>query len=437
MTQELIFGINTGATVLGILVTLVMIFSLLSHDDMKQKDNWLFFCLCVCIVFTLVTDSVVEFYRFYPMDMVLFKSLMVISYIMVNAYVVLFTFYMALTLKKKAYINTSAGYVMVFLVGLTSILWTVDVIYEMGWFVDILPGVGYEETDAYLVIAAVPVLIVVFDAFLAWSFRDVLKTSEVLPWVTYALLPCIAIPFAIWLGITTIYVSEVIALLIVFVFEHSQRQKVAAQTEKELANSKMKLMLSQIQPHFMYNSLNSIYYLIEADPEQAQEAVSSFSDYLRQNINSLKSDSLVLFEEELNHTEAYLYLERLRFGEKLKIEYDIKAKDFKVPPLTLQPLVENAVKHGLGPRGGEGTITIKSYEDDKNYYVEVKDDGVGFAARSFNDKDNTHTHIGIFNVNSRLVSLCSGGLSVSSSPGEGTTSVIKVPKKNQREEAEK
>jgi len=433
MFRELLFGIDIGAFFIAFFVMATIIIGLLIQDDMSKPDNQLFLSICLVIILVIATDIGCELYQQVPIETWAFKLIMTINFVSINAYVVLFTFYMIACLKHKAYIDNSAGYSMVFIGGVGSILWAVDVYYETGIFVNILPGAGYTTADYYWVIVIGPLLIMIFDAFLALSFRKLLGISEILPWFAYACLPLLGLPLFSIFGVSTLYYAEILALLVVFIFEHSQRQKVAAITEKELTNSKMKLMLSQIQPHFMYNSLNSIYYLIEENPEEAQEAVSTFSDYLRQNINSLKSDKPVLFSEELAHTKAYLYLERVRFGEKLKVVEDISFSDFLIPPLTLQPLVENAVKHGLGPKGGDGTVTIKVYEDEVAYFIDVIDDGVGFDASAFDDKDNTHTHIGMYNVHSRLESICGASLEVKSEIGKGSVSSIRLPKLKQEE----
>ena len=163
-----------------------------------------------------------------------------------------------------------------------------------------------------------------------------------------------------------------------------------------------------------------IYYLIDINPEQAKDAVSTFSGYLRQNINALKDDKPVPFTEELEHVKAYVSLEMLRFGDRLNVVYDIGPDDFTVPPLTIQPLVENAIKHGVSVKEEGGTVTLSTEKSEGGgVLLKVVDDGVGFdTARSAGDSKSTH--IGILNVRQRLEIMCGATLTVSSWPGEGT-----------------
>ena len=114
-------------------------------------------------------------------------------------------------------------------------------------------------------------------------------------------------------------------------------------TEKELYEAKVAVMTSQIRPHFMYNALTSIAMMCTIDPETAQEATVTFAKYLRENMDSLKQTKPGPFAQELDHLKKYLYIEKLRFGKKLNIEYDIQATNFVIPLLSAQPLAENAV----------------------------------------------------------------------------------------------
>lgn len=138
-------------------------------------------------------------------------------------------------------------------------------------------------------------------------------------------------------------------------------------TEKELYEAKVAVMTSQIRPHFMYNALTSIAMMCTIDPETAQEATVTFAKYLRENMDSLKQTKPVPFAQELDHLKKYLYIEKLRFGKKLNIEYDIQATNFVIPLLSAQPLAENAVKHGVGMKKKGGTVKITSRETDTAY----------------------------------------------------------------------
>lgn len=196
--------------------------------------------------------------------------------------------------------------------------------------------------------------------------------------------------------------------------------------EVKLQESHISIMLSQIQPHFLYNTLNSIYHLCETNPMLAKSMVNSFSEYLRNNLSSIEEKGLVPFETELSHIKTYLEIEKVRFEDTLEIECDIKCVDFSLPVLTVQPIVENAVKHGTSKKRGGGKVVISTIEDKENYIITVCDTGCGFDPSK--KKDDGKRHVGIENVRQRLLNMCDGTLTIESEIGVGTTATIKIPK---------
>ena len=202
--------------------------------------------------------------------------------------------------------------------------------------------------------------------------------------------------------------------------------------QKELYEAKVSVMVSQIQPHFMYNALSSIAMLCKINPDTAYNATITFSDYLRCNMDSLKQQTPVPFEKELEHLKKYLYIEQLRFGKKLNIVYDIKTTDFVLPQLSIQPLVENAVKHGVGMKKKGGTVTIATNETDEYYEVIISDDGVGFDTEQ--KKDDGRSHVGMENTRKRLKDMCGADVIITSVVGEGTVATVMLPKEEQNNE---
>lgn len=196
--------------------------------------------------------------------------------------------------------------------------------------------------------------------------------------------------------------------------------------EMKLKESHISIMLSQIQPHFLYNTLNSVYYLCETNPMRAKSMVNSFSEYLRNNLSSLEETKLISFETELSHINTYLDIEKIRFEDTLEIEYDIRSVDFSLPVLTVQPIVENAVKHGTSKKRGGGKVTISTFEDKANYIIKVSDTGCGFDLAK--PKNDGKRHVGIENVRQRLANMCDGSLTIESEVGVGTVATIKIPK---------
>lgn len=208
--------------------------------------------------------------------------------------------------------------------------------------------------------------------------------------------------------------------------EHHKELLRYQEMQNEMLQMRVSIMVSQIQPHFLYNSLTSIAQLCEKNPSKAKKATIEFSEYLRRNMNSLKEQTPVPFESELKHLETYLSLEKMRFGDELNVEYDIETTDFLIPSLTVQPLVENAVKHGVGMKEDGGTVTIATKEFEDRYEVIVSDDGVGFdTSKKPNDG---RTHVGMENVRNRLKTMCNAVLNIESTVGKGTVATIKIPK---------
>lgn len=205
------------------------------------------------------------------------------------------------------------------------------------------------------------------------------------------------------------------------------------QIQKELYEAKVAVMVSQIRPHFMYNALTSIAMMCTIDPETAQEATVTFADYLRGNMDSLKQTAPVPFEVELEQLKKYLYIEKLRFDDLLNIEYDIGSTDFRLPLLSIQPLVENAVKHGVGMKEDGGTVKIATRETDTAYEVIISDDGVGFDTNA-EKPDDGRSHVGMKNTKKRLHDMCGAKVVIESEIGKGTTATVILPKEGQKNE---
>lgn len=211
------------------------------------------------------------------------------------------------------------------------------------------------------------------------------------------------------------------------IFTNFKASSRAHKLEKELEENRIALMLSQIQPHFIFNVLGTIRGLCRENPEQAWYALGDFSSYLRANMNALTNKKTIPFEMELAHVEAYLRLEQMRMGDKLNVVYDIQEKDFLIPPLMLQPLVENAVKHGVFYKADGGTIIIRSEQKDGKRILSVQDDGVGFEASALEADFNKREHHGLENVRSRAEKMLAGSLRIDSSPECGSTVTLEFP----------
>ena len=192
----------------------------------------------------------------------------------------------------------------------------------------------------------------------------------------------------------------------------------------KLTESRIATMISQIQPHFIYNTLGTIEQLCITDPKEASKLVRNFSLYLRGNFGELDNAKPITFSQEMNHVKHYTDIEQVRFPD-MTIQYDLRSVEFLLPALSVQPLVENAIKHGLMGLEEGGIVTISAYETKSFYVVEVTDDGVGFDMNAGYDETK---HVGIKNIRGRIEAMCGGTLTIESEIGKGTKATIRIPK---------
>lgn len=258
-----------------------------------------------------------------------------------------------------------------------------------------------------------------YIAILSGLMIDCFYTNGLIVWASSSYLPLLCAFF-------------VVSFSIIFFRKITEIYNAAlksAELDKQLTEANTAIMVSQIQPHFLYNALNTIKYLIKRDPKSAEKAVVSFSYYLRGNMDSLTQKTPIPFQDEMEHIKHYCDIELLRFGDKINIEYDIKCDSFAVPALSIQPIVENAIKHGITKKAEGGTVKISSFEEDDFYCVTVNDDGIGFEAEAPDYADNEyHAHVGLSNVSRRLKQMCNAEIIIESHEGKGTHVTIKIPK---------
>ncbi|MDO5574642.1 MAG: histidine kinase [bacterium] len=298
-----------------------------------------------------------------------------------------------------------------------------------GMFFTITAENVYQRGDWFWFSQLLPLLIYVLDIVIFAFYHQVLSMRDFHILSSYIALPlvCELIQMTHF-GVSLLPAGVSVSLLLIYINIQSEQELRLERQEKELAEARIDIMLSQIQPHFLYNSLTAIRQLCDENPAQAKETIHDFAQFLRGNMNSLKSKAPIPFEQELSHVENYLALEQQRFQGRLHVNYEIKIRNFSIPPLTIQPIVENAVRHGILKREAGGTVTIQTKENDMAYLVIVEDDGVGMQPVMQNDHE--HMHIGIENVRERLAAICAGTLTFYSVPDKGTTVVITIPKED-------
>ena len=313
-----------------------------------------------------------------------------------------------------------------------AILWAISLFNGMYYYWD-ENGVC-QIGSLYILSQAFGILFLVGNIVLVLVYRRALPKGEFAIMILYSLIPLISFAFVPFWDVVPPYMASTVSLLLCYTaihVEHGQRvaeqEAQLARQELELSNSRAAMMLTQIQPHFLYNTLTAIAQLCERNPKQAKETALDFSEYLHSNMDALMRTNPIPFEKELEHVRTYLAIEQVRFGPFLRVSYDIGTTDFEIPPLCLQPLVENAVKHGVGLSEDGGTVTIQTRELQDGYEITVSDDGVGFDPTQ--PLRDGKAHIGIVNVRERLHSMMDADLCVESERGRGTTVRMIIPKK--------
>jgi len=222
-----------------------------------------------------------------------------------------------------------------------------------------------------------------------------------------------------------IYIVFGMALLAMIMFGLILSDNIEQYTrqQQEIANQRASIMVLQMRPHFIYNTMTTIYYLCKQDADKAQQVTLDFTEYLRNNFSAIASEKTVPFDDELKHTKAYLAVEKAQHEDNLFMEFDTPHVRFRVPPLTLQPIVENAVKHGMDIEGNPLHIWVKTRQTDKGSEITVENDGSDFDPES----DNDEPHIALNNIRQRIEMMCKGSLEIRKRQGGGTSVKVIIP----------
>ena len=211
------------------------------------------------------------------------------------------------------------------------------------------------------------------------------------------------------------------------IWNNTRNEKKLEEQERLLAEARLAALTSQINPHFLFNTLNSVGSLIRTDPNQARVMVVRLSKVLRRLLR--KHENFTSLREELSFIEDYLAIETVRFGEKLRFEREVAddTLDMLVPSMLLQPLVENSIKHGLSKKVEGGTIRIRAYRTESRLHLLVEDDGVGIPEEKL--VTLLDRGIGVNNVHERLKVLFGSDyrMWVESQPGKGARIEIELP----------
>ena len=261
----------------------------------------------------------------------------------------------------------------------------------------------------------------------AVKYLGKLNRFEKIAVVFFLVLPLAGIIFQIFFyGISMTYLMLVVSSLVLFFSHINSFMQYIIEKEKELAEERIRIFNQQIQPHFIFNSLNLIRYLCKKSPDEAVETINEFSGYLRNSTDFLNETDCIDASREFDLVRHYVFMEQKRFGKSISVEFELEDTDFMIPPFAVQTSVENAIKHGLrAVNKKDGKIIISSCKKDGCHIIIIEDNGAGFDTQLI--KSDSTSHVGIINTRKRLEHMCGGTFSIESKIGEGTKVRITIP----------
>lgn len=337
---------------------------------------------------------------------------------------------MALLLRHFIWDNSSDRHGKHIYVHTVGLLWSIYVvILSMTLFNDRIyyftPDNVYHRGPYYVLLMVPPMIIMTLIFIELLKRKNYLTGKQFCAMLTYILIAVICVPVQIMLqGIMVIVLGTSVAGIIMFILLMSEQVDMSIKKSEKLAEQRVQLLTLQMSPHFICNTLLSIYYLCDDDKDKAQKTILDFTDYLRKNYTAMTKDTMVPFSDELEHARAYAAVEKVRYEDMLDVVFDIKDEDFMLPPLTLQPLVENSVKHGIDPAGNVLNILVRAERSEEGYVVTVEDNG--------SDKGRSGpegTHVAVKNITNRLKMMCNGSLELIKKDGGGAVVRIVIPDK--------
>ena len=291
------------------------------------------------------------------------------------------------------------------------------------WIYYYTPDNEYFRGPLYPVLLVPLVLLIAVNLFALFMYRAQLSRRYRIAFTVYFLVPllCMVVQMFYSQVLMAVLGSAVSALIMLLIIIMDQMDKQVAQA-REIAMQKASINVLQMRPHFIYNTMMSIYYLCKQDSDKAQQVTLDFTSYLRKNFTAIVSENAIPFRDELEHTRAYLAVEQAQHEDGLFVEFDTPHTQFRLPPLTLQPLVENAVKHGMNPDGDPLHISVKTRQTKGGSEIIVENDGA-----SYDPADDNEPHIALNNIRQRLEMMCKGTLEIEPREEGGTSVKVTIP----------
>ncbi len=309
------------------------------------------------------------------------------------------------------------------LVGINTVVYIISIFFPVAiWFSD---NADFHRGPLWFTCLAVSFLLIIYLFVLSVrSYTQRRHIDMVLPlFITSTIIAASVVDLIVKISMPVSFLMCTIVSGSVFYYLWMHLKQAREHETSLMAESRIQIMMSQIQPHFLYNTLASIQALCAKDPPKAAHTVEIFANYLRQNLESLGESELIPLKKELEHTRIYTEIELLMFPE-IMIDYRISDQSFRLPALTIQPLVENSIRHGV--RGvANPSINIITRREGNEHVIEIIDNGRGFDTTDITMMSGKH--IGIRNVRERIEKMCGGSVTVTSSVGSGCTVIIRIP----------
>lgn len=424
---------NVTADLFCVIMSVILITFLLKNREKGSKSFAMFVLMNVVNCVALITNILSFHFLDNPSARTFITVVLSINYIagyvMNGMFSIYLTYYINRNQKKVTY-------------HFSHVMMTCIVIACLGVFINLFNNMYFliDEEGRHIrgplfnVAQIIAVLILAADNVFVLVNLKKMELKEFLSILSFGIFPFVAFVFqAIFEGIIVVYDAAAFSFLVIFMQLYLEQKKASAEKNAEIEKNNVAVMISQLQPHFLYNSLANIKVLCKMDPEYAATSVDNFAKYLRGNLESVVEHDLVHFERELEHVKTYLELEKMRFQDKLTIEYDIQETDFFIPFLTVQLLVENSVRHGIGKLNRAGYVKVSTSRTDNEIKIVVEDNGVGFDAEKFetelrrSDSLNEYPEHTLPALIKRVKEMSNGVVEVNSRIGYGTKIVVHLP----------
>lgn len=419
--------INASLEIWGVVISVIVALSMILSRRSRQRSDLIYLFCLACNAGVLLFDVLALFFRGNP-GVFCWWGVRISNFLAYSfgaGLLICFTYYLTEFLGKREQVSFQTVRIIRLFCTFYLLLIVITQFYPIIYFID--AHNMYHRADFFWLSQIAGIVGLFLNSLLLFHHRHCLKKHEEMIFWLYILLPTIAMCIQIlFYGLALLNLANTLCILVIFLFVQAEQGFISVQQENQLAQSRIAILLSQIQPHFLFNTLTAICGLCDENPKEAKRVTAKFSDYLRHNLESLNRSDPISFEHELLHTQIYLEIEQIRFGERLTVLYDIQTTDFKLPSLTMQPVVENAVKHGATKKKNGGTVIISTREKEDCYEIIIVDNGVGFDTRD--PWESLEEHIGIANVRTRLWSIIEGTLTIVSEEGVGTVATIQIPK---------